>query len=144
MRGRPFASCRDLAEKVGSVGAAKRSLKAKRMNPATVVFQALRMAVNDELQEIRELVRLVPGLVKDSGRFAVITFHSLEDKEVTSSMRGWERGGDFSALWPGSRSSQQSLGRLVYRKAILPSDQEVVVNPAARSARLRLFEFKGR
>jgi 16S rRNA (cytosine1402-N4)-methyltransferase len=105
------------------------------------VFQALRIAVNDEFGEIERLLAAVPALVKPGARTAIITFHSLEDKLVTETMRRWEGGGEFSAQWPGAYRPEP-LGRLVTRKAVVPGEDEVAQNPSSRSARLRVFRFR--
>jgi 16S rRNA (cytosine1402-N4)-methyltransferase len=97
----------------------------RRLHPATKVFQALRIAVNDELGALREglsaaMTRLTPG-----GRIAVITFHSIEDRIVKNMFR--------DAVHSGA-------GELVSKKPILPTDRETTRNPRARSAKLRVFE----
>ncbi len=119
----PIESSRELAELVLSSvpGSAKRG----RLHPATKVFQAIRMSVNDELSALKEgLVaawsHLVPG-----GRMAVISFHSNEDRVVKQF--GRERIAQGSA---------QSL----HRKPIVPSQDEIIANPRSRSAKLRVFE----
>ena len=81
-----------------------------------------------------------PSLVRSGGRLCVLTFHSLEDKAVTSVMRAWEGADSYPAWWPGMRENKR-IGRVVTRKPIVPSDEEIAVNPSARSARLRVFEF---
>ncbi|MDC0358208.1 16S rRNA (cytosine(1402)-N(4))-methyltransferase RsmH [Oligoflexia bacterium] len=117
---------------------------AKKTNPATVAFQAIRMAVNSELEEIESLMDVAPKLVKAGGRLAVITFHSLEDKAVTKKMRSW-RGSSRPALLPMSATEHDkpALGKMVGAKAVVPSEDEVQRNPGARSSRLRVFEFQG-
>jgi len=143
VRARPIATPAQLAE---VVAAAARPFVGhdKHIHPATVVFQAIRMAVNDELGEIERLLGAMPRLVRRNGRAAVITFHSLEDRLVTQTMRRWQGGGEFSALMPGRDLPAASLGELVTRKPILPSAGEISQNPSARSARLRVFRFSGR
>ncbi len=132
---RPLTSAKELADVVAKVPSRK-----KDVHPATVVFQALRMAVNRELQQIEDLMGVAPRLVKKSARFSVITFHSLEDRAVTATMRAWE-GADFSALWPGAKRPEV-LGKALSRKPISASEQEILENPSARSARLRVFQFE--
>lgn len=97
----------------------------RRLHPATKTFQALRIAVNDELGALREglgaaLNRLTPG-----GRVAVITFHSIEDRIVKGMLR--------DAVYQGS-------GKLVYKKPLVASTAETARNPRSRSAKLRVFE----
>jgi len=135
---RPFFSARELADVVKSSQLGKRS--ESRVHPATVVFQALRIWVNQELAQIESFLEVVPQLVKPGGRLAVITFHSIEDKVVANRMRTWESAGSYPASWRGPRE-ERKIGRVWPKKPILPSDLEVAVNPASRSARLRVFEF---
>ena len=135
---RPFASAKELADAVKASQLGKRS--ESRVHPATVVFQALRMRVNDELGEVQKLLDEAPKVVKPGGRLAVITFHSIEDKAVTSCMRKWESAGSYPANWRGIRAEKR-LGRMVNRDVVEPSEDEVARNPASRSARLRVFEF---
>lgn len=135
---RPFATAQELAEVVRSSQLGKRA--ASRVHPATVVFQALRMHVNQELQEIETLLEAVPALVKKGGKLGVITFHSIEDRLVANTMRGWESAGTYPASWRGPRDEKR-LGVVSPKKPIVPSDEEVTRNAASRSARLRVFEF---
>ncbi len=116
---RPFSTTGALAEVV------TRSVPGRgRIHPATRVFQALRMTVNDELGELASLLETAPRLLKPGGILAVISFHSLEDGMVKRSFRSRakEEGGEW---------------RILTKKAILPSRQEEIDNPRARSARLR-------
>lgn len=94
----------------------------RRIHPATRIFQALRIAVNRELENLREFLDLAPTLLNERGRIGVISFHSLEDRIVKEDFRG--RAG-------------QGAYRLITRKPLRPSPQEVEDNPRARSARLR-------
>jgi 16S rRNA (cytosine1402-N4)-methyltransferase len=135
---RPFSSAQELAEVVRVSQLGKRSVS--RVHPATVVFQALRMHVNQELQEIETLLNAVPLLLKKGGKLAIITFHSVEDKLVANTMRGWESAGTYPASWRGPRDERR-LGVVSPKKPIVPSDDEVSRNAASRSARLRVFEF---
>jgi 16S rRNA (cytosine1402-N4)-methyltransferase len=136
---RPFSSAQHLADVVRGSSLGKRNQS--KVHPATVVFQALRMKVNQEREEIEGLMRCVPDLVKGAGsRLGVITFHSVEDTLVVREMRRWESAGSYPASWRGARSGKR-LGQLAPRKPICPSEEEVRVNPASRSARLRVFEF---
>ena len=141
VKARPVETTKALAELVARVVPPSRGRGGeKKSHPATVTFQALRIAVNDEFGEIERLLAAVPSLMKAGGRTAIITFHSLEDKLVTETMRRWEGGGEFSAQWPGALR-QEPLGRLVTRKPVVPSEDEVARNPSSRSARLRVFRF---
>jgi 16S rRNA (cytosine1402-N4)-methyltransferase len=135
---RPFESARELADAVKGSQLGKRSLS--KVHPATVVFQALRMKVNDELGEIAKLLDAAPKVVKPGGKLVVITFHSVEDKAVTGRMRQWEAAGSYPANWRGIRAEKR-IGRVVNRDMTKPSEDEVERNPASRSARLRVFQF---
>lgn len=114
----------------------------RKAHPATKVFQALRIAVNDEMGSLER--GLVGGLkiLKSGGRLAVITFHSLEDRLVKefgrSRARDYEFDGDVDI--PELRRPRQPEVRLVNRKAILPGDVELAENPRSRSAQLRVME----
>jgi 16S rRNA (cytosine1402-N4)-methyltransferase len=141
---RPYDNAKELADLVRSSQFGKRGDRrgrAPKVHPATVVFQAIRMRINGERSEIRELLSQAPKLIKGAGsRLAVITFHSIEDTLVAREMRSWEAGGSYPASWRGARD-QRSLGRVSPKKAIVPAEDEVARNPASRSARLRVFEF---
>lgn len=107
-------------------------------DPATRTFQALRIAVNDELGELERALEASEKLLKSGGRLVVVSFHSLEDGIVKSYL--YEKSGRKSQ---GSRHLPQAQGdngkvfELISRKAVLPGDEEAVRNPRARSARLR-------
>lgn len=136
---RPFESARHLADVIKQSHLGKKG--ESRVHPATVVFQALRMKVNDEIGQLEHFLQAVPRVSKKGTRFAVITFHSIEDKIVTNRMRSWESAGSYPASWRGARTETR-VGHVVYRKAIAPSDDEIERNPASRSARLRVMEFE--
>lgn len=136
---RPFASAKHLAEAIRIAQLGKRGVG--KSHPATVVFQAIRMRVNREREEIAALLESVPRLINPAGgKLAVITFHSVEDAIVARKMRSWESGGTYPASWRGPRDEKQ-LGRMSPKKAIVPSESELEVNPASRSAKLRVFQF---
>ncbi len=97
----------------------------RRLHPATKVFQALRIAVNDELGSLREGLTTTMERLTIGGRIAVITFHSIEDRIVKTMFRD---------------AAHQGVGVLVTKKPIIPSDDETTANPRARSAKLRVFE----
>ena len=136
---RPFESARQLADVIKNAHVGKKS--ESRVHPATVVFQALRMKINDEIGQLEHFLQAVPNVSKKGTRFAVITFHSIEDKIVTNRMRSWESAGSYPASWRGARTEIR-VGHVVNRKAIAPSDEEIERNPASRSARLRVMEFE--
>jgi 16S rRNA (cytosine1402-N4)-methyltransferase len=116
--------------------------RGSRIHPATRVFQALRMAVNDELGELERGLEAAWRILKPGGRLAVITFHSLEDRRVKEFGRKLERDyvvtGEVDV--PELRAPAVPQLRWVKRKAIQPSEAEVAGNPRARSAQLRVME----
>jgi 16S rRNA (cytosine1402-N4)-methyltransferase len=139
--GRPYASTKQLAEAVLK-GLPARIRRESKVHPATVVFQALRIAVNQEFDELRNLLEVVPSLLVSKGRCAVICFHSLEDKVVAGTMRKWAGSESAPAkLLSVVKDSPKALGSVLTKKPIVPSDEEINRNPSSRSARLRVFEF---
>lgn len=137
-RERPFETTRDLAEFIESVS----PRGGKKKHPATRVFQALRIAVNDEIGAVREGLAGAMKILKPGGRLAVITFHSLEDRTVKEFGRKLERDyvveGEIDR--PELRRPRRPELRRINRKAIFPGDEELKNNPRARSAQLRVFE----
>lgn len=119
VRARPVRDTRHLAETVA--GAVPRGAR-RDIHPATRTFQALRMAVNDELGELAGLLAVAPGLLAPGGRFVVISFHSGEDRMVKRSFRRLAADGTY---------------KLLTRRVVRPSADEVIRNPPSRSARLR-------
>jgi len=96
-----------------------------RIHPATRTFQALRIAVNDELENLKQLLVSVPGLLKKGGHIAVISFHSLEDRLVKINFKFNE---------------DQGIYKIATKKPIVPTRGEIMKNPRARSAKLRIAQ----
>ena len=111
-----------------------------RQHPATRSFQALRIAVNDELGALEALLESGLSLLKSGGRFAVITFHSLEDRAVKRYFERVTRPEIDRPEWPAPRPNPEYAARLVFRKPITASEVELADNPRARSAKLRVIE----
>lgn len=111
-----------------------------RTHPATKVFQALRMEVNNELGQLRRFLDSAPDLLKPGGRLAIITFHSLEDRIVKQSFRDASRAEIDRPEWPAPRPNPKYVYRLLTRRGIAPSSEEVSQNPRSRSSRLRVVE----
>jgi len=101
------------------------------------LFQALRIAVNDELDALTEALPSMRDVLEPGGRMAVIAYHSLEDRIVKTNFRDWSRECICPPHSPICQCRGEALGSLLTRKPVRPSDQEVLRNPRARSARLR-------
>ena len=122
VRGRPVTTTAQLAH---IVRAAAPAMKQDRIHPATRTFQALRIYVNRELDEIKALMEAAPKLLKPSGRLAVISFHSLEDRIVKDSLR---------------EGAQKGIWTILTKKPITAGEEEIERNPRSRSAKLRAAE----
>jgi 16S rRNA (cytosine1402-N4)-methyltransferase len=134
---RPFGRTVDLADCIARAAPQPGS----RIHPATRAFQALRIAVNDEIGELRRGLAGAERALAEGGRLAVVSFHSLEDREVKRFLTrraGAEPGG--SRHRPEVRADRPPSFRLVKKGAIKPAAAEVAANPRARSARLRVAE----
>jgi 16S rRNA (cytosine1402-N4)-methyltransferase len=132
---KPIATTRELAELV----AAKVGRTRGRIHPATRVFQAIRIAVNDELAALERGLAQSLELLAAGGRLVVISFHSLEDRIVKQFMAREARGDEAYAGLPNIPPHARPRLRLVGKLA-RPDDDEVARNPRARSARLRVAE----
>ena len=135
---KPIETTLELVEVIKSAMPGK-ALREKQ-HPAKRSFQAIRIAVNDELASVERMIRgAVPKLNK-GGRLAVITFHSLEDRIVKVGMADFAKGCTCPPDFPVCVCGKTPDVKLVSRKPILPTDQEVEENPRARSAKLRVAE----
>jgi 16S rRNA (cytosine1402-N4)-methyltransferase len=116
--------------------------RGKKTHPATKVFQALRIAVNDELGSLKPGLEAAVTLLKPGGRLAVITFHSLEDRVVKDFARARSRDYTFAGGVdvPELRTPRAPELKWVARRAIKPGEAELAENPRSRSAQLRVFE----
>ena len=110
-------------------------------HPATRVFQAIRIAVNDEFGAIDAFLRDIPRWMRPGGRLAVISFHSGEDRRVKEAMKKWEHPCTCPPRLPVCVCGNKPLGRTLTRKAVEASDAELRENSRARSAKLRGFAF---
>lgn len=131
----PFKTTFDLVKAVESVSP-RRSAK----HPATKVFQALRIHVNDELDALRHALNTLPARLATGARLAVITFHSLEDRIVKVFFREHSREWIDRPEWPKPRRNPDRLFKLLTPHPIAPSEGEMQRNPRSRSAKLRVVE----
>jgi 16S rRNA (cytosine1402-N4)-methyltransferase len=122
VRGRPVTTTEQLSRIVAS---AARTMNHERIHPATRTFQALRIYVNRELDEIRTLLEAAPKLLKPSARLVVISFHSLEDRIAKDSLR---------------EGAQKGVWEILTRKPVTAGEEEIEINPRSRSAKLRAAE----
>ncbi|MCE9520053.1 MAG: 16S rRNA (cytosine(1402)-N(4))-methyltransferase RsmH, partial [Verrucomicrobia bacterium] len=132
---RPFHRTLDLAECVASV-----LPRRGKAHPATKVFQSLRLELNDELGALRELLEAAPRLLKPGGRIAIISFHSLEDRIVKQTFARQSTEWLDRPEWPEPRRNPELTFKLLSKKPVEASAEEVSRNPRARSARLRAAE----
>ncbi|HLG21860.1 MAG TPA: 16S rRNA (cytosine(1402)-N(4))-methyltransferase, partial [Candidatus Manganitrophaceae bacterium] len=105
------------------------SARYQRIHPATRTFQALRMAVNDEIGQMEAGIEGAISLLAPGGRLVVISFHSLEDRFVKRTFKKWAEGESASGRY-----------RVLYKKPVVAGPEEVAQNPRARSAKLRALE----
>ena len=122
VRSRPIRTTKHLSD---VISAASRSMKSDRIHPATRTFQAIRIFVNRELEDLEALLASAPQVLKPGGRLVIISFHSLEDRRVKDALREGERSGRY---------------RVLTKKPVTASEAEVDRNPRSRSAKLRAAE----
>ena len=135
----PIRTTSDLARIVA--GAVPARFHRKGHHPATKSFQALRIAVNGELDQLTAVLAGAPSLLARGGRIAVISFHSLEDRTVKETFRGWEHPCRCPPEMPRCICGRVALGRRVTRKPVTAGPEETAANPRCRSAKLRAFEM---
>jgi len=126
VRGRPVTTTGQLARIVAGTAP---PMKHEHIHPATRTFQALRIFVNRELEEIRLLLEAAPGLLKPSARLVVISFHSLEDRIAKDSLR---------------EGARQGIWEILTKKPLTAGEEETERNPRSRSAKLRAAERMGK
>ena len=135
MENRPVKTTTELADLI-----ARQVKRRGRIHPATQVFQALRIAVNRELEAVEVGVRAAISLLSPGGRLAVISFHSLEDRFVKHYFRHLSQDCICPPQQPLCTCAAQAAVRLLTRKAVKASAAEIEANPRSRSARLRVVE----
>lgn len=134
---RPFTSAKELADKL------KPFLpKGKKIHPATLLLQAIRIEVNDELGELKNLLSAIEKSGFKDTKVAIISFHSLEDRIVKQTFSKWAK----SCICPPEAmrcecGNNHNLGKIVSRKPIMAKDDELKQNPRSRSAKMRVFKM---
>ena len=128
------------AGRAGRSAAPGRPRERRRVHPATRVFQALRIAVNGELETLQTGLAAAVDLLRPGGRLAVLSYHSLEDRIVKRFFQAERRGCICPPEAPVCVCGKQPRLRLVTRPSLTPTAAEVAANPRARSARLRAAE----
>ena len=135
---RPIETTLDLVDVIKS-GMPAKALKEKQ-HPAKRSFQAIRIAVNDELSSVDRMIRSAVPRLNQGGRLAVITFHSLEDRIVKTGLAALAKGCICPPDFPVCVCGRTPDVKLISRKPILPTAEEIEENPRARSAKLRVAE----
>jgi len=134
---KPFTSAKELSTFIA------KHMYSKKIHPATLAFQAIRIEVNDELGELKELLNSIKNLNLSNCLVAIISFHSLEDRIVKQVFREWSK----SCICPPEVmrclcGNDHDLGKVVTKKPIIPTGEEIAKNPRSRSSKLRVFDIR--
>jgi len=134
---RPFSSAKELSDKVKP-----HMPRGKKIHPATLLMQAIRIEVNDELGELKALLQSIEEAKFSHAKIAIISFHSLEDRIVKQTFARWAK----SCICPSEAmrctcGNNHALGKILTRKPIMAKDDELKENPRSRSAKMRVFEM---
>jgi 16S rRNA (cytosine1402-N4)-methyltransferase len=135
----PIQTSFELAQIIADLIPAKYRYR-QRIHPATRVFQALRIAVNQELERLEKFMETVPSLLLKGGRICVISFHSLEDRIVKQALRKFENGCTCPKDLPVCLCGFVPQMRSLFRKPLVPTKEEIESNPMARSSKLRVAQ----
>lgn len=141
VRARPLSTTRQLADTIAAAAGFSEGGR-NRMHPATRAFQALRIAVNHELDELEQALPLLMESLEEGGRLAVISFHSLEDRIVKQTFRK-AAGKPLKGERIGPDPVRQARFRELTKKPVQPSAEELAGNPRSRSAKMRVLEKIG-
>ena len=134
---RPFSSAKELSDTLKPY-----MPRGKKIHPATLLMQAIRIEVNDELGELKTLLRNIEDAKPKGAKIAIISFHSLEDRIVKQTFARWAK----SCICPAEAmrctcGNNHSLGKIITKKPIMAQDDELKQNPRSRSAKMRVFEM---
>ena len=135
---KPLENTRELSEVIKR--AIPMKVQAKGGHPAKKTFQAIRIEVNQELTVLKESIDKMIDLLKPNGRICIITFHSLEDRIVKTKFRENENPCTCPPNFPVCVCGKKSKGKVITRKPIIPSEDEIEENKRAKSSKLRIFE----
>jgi 16S rRNA (cytosine1402-N4)-methyltransferase len=135
---REIGSSLQLANLIASVMPAARPFR--KRHPATRSFQALRIAVNRELEHLKDFLDKAPSLIGKGGRLVVLSYHSIEDRMVKQAMVGWEKPCICPPDFPTCVCGKTALFKRLRKKGIRPDPKEIEKNPRSRSATLRASE----
>lgn len=138
---RPIETTGELNEIIKAAIPAK--MRVNGGHPSKRTFQAIRIACNRELEVLTESLDMLIGLLNPGGRLCIITFHSLEDRIVKSAFRKQENPCTCPSDFPVCVCGNQSKGKVITRKPILPGERELAENKRSKSAKLRVFERSG-
>lgn len=135
---KPILTTRQLAELIKE--AIPAPARRKGGHPAKRVFQAIRIAVNDEMEAFKDALHQAARVVSVNGRIAVITFHSLEDRLCKQAFKKWSTAKEVPRNFPVIPKENEAPFKIITKKPVLPSDHELEKNRRARSAKLRIVE----
>ena len=138
VQNRPFTSAKELSEAVRHL-----MPKGKKIHPSTLLFQAIRIEVNDELGELQRLLDVIENSDLKKTRVGIISFHSLEDRIVKQRFARWAKSCICSSdALRCTCGNNHALGRVVTKKPLTADKEELSKNPRSRSAKLRVFELE--
>ncbi|MCV6606767.1 MAG: 16S rRNA (cytosine(1402)-N(4))-methyltransferase RsmH [Campylobacterales bacterium] len=134
---RPFTSGKELADLM------EKNFKRGKTHPATKLFQGIRIEVNGELNQVKELFSNIEKIAQKGTTVAIISFHSLEDRIVKQTFKEWSK----SCICPPNVfrcqcGNNHGKGKILTKKPIIPTDKEIKENPRSRSSKLRIFRFE--
>jgi 16S rRNA (cytosine1402-N4)-methyltransferase len=132
---RPFNSAKNLSDFIA------KHMYAKKIHPATLAFQAIRIEVNDELGELKELLKSIKNLNLSNVIVAIISFHSLEDRIVKSYFKEWSNSCIcHKEAFRCECGNNHEWGKIITKRPIIPTGKEIAENPRSRSSKLRVFK----
>lgn len=135
-----FASTLELANFIERALPRERGKHGKSFHPATRIFQAIRIEVNDELNALKEALRQAMEVIKIGGRLVILSYHSLEDRIVKQFFKNLERPPVSSPEKAIYQNYDDPIVEILTKKPVVPSEQEIAQNPRSRSAKLRAYK----